>query len=106
MAETFTAWDEPLECMPAGTPVHLIAMVPDAPRAARPRIIRRGDVSSAPSLDRSNPVSAPTTCETIHRSPKLASMFSESRSPERANPCLTCVMTSACDRLHNRTPVR
>ena len=35
MAETLAAWDARLERTPVGAPAHLLAMVPDAPRAAR-----------------------------------------------------------------------
>jgi DNA-binding transcriptional MerR regulator len=34
MAETLAAWDARLARTPAGTPAHLLTMVPDAPRAA------------------------------------------------------------------------
>ena len=37
MAATLAAWDARLERTPAGTPAHLLAMVPDAPRATRRR---------------------------------------------------------------------
>ena len=33
MAETLAAWDSRLERTPAGTPAHLLTMVPNAPRA-------------------------------------------------------------------------
>jgi DNA-binding transcriptional MerR regulator len=33
MAETLAAWDARLDKTPAGTPAHLLTMVPDAPRA-------------------------------------------------------------------------
>jgi DNA-binding transcriptional MerR regulator len=36
MAETLAAWDARLERTAAGTPAHLLTMVPDAPRATRP----------------------------------------------------------------------
>jgi hypothetical protein len=35
MAETLAAWDARLEHTVAGMPAHLLAMVPDAPRATR-----------------------------------------------------------------------
>jgi MerR family copper efflux transcriptional regulator len=35
MAETLAAWDARLERTPAGTPAHLLTMVPNAPRATR-----------------------------------------------------------------------
>jgi len=35
MAVTLAAWDARLERTPAGTPAHLLTMVPDAPRATR-----------------------------------------------------------------------
>ncbi len=35
MAETLAAWDVRLEHTVAGTPAHLLTMVPDAPRATR-----------------------------------------------------------------------
>jgi DNA-binding transcriptional MerR regulator len=35
MAETLAAWDARLERTPAGTPAHLLTMVPDVPRATR-----------------------------------------------------------------------
>ena len=35
MAETLAAWDTRLEHTPAGTPAHLLTMVPDAPRVTR-----------------------------------------------------------------------
>jgi MerR family transcriptional regulator, copper efflux regulator len=35
MSETLDAWDERLEQTAAGTPAHLLTMVPDAPRATR-----------------------------------------------------------------------
>lgn len=35
MANTLAAWDKRLESTPAGTPAHLLTMVPDAPRVAQ-----------------------------------------------------------------------
>jgi hypothetical protein len=35
MAETLAAWDARLARTPVGVPAHLLAMVPDRPRAAR-----------------------------------------------------------------------
>jgi len=35
MAETLAAWDARLDGTPAGTPAHLLTMVPDAPSVAR-----------------------------------------------------------------------
>ena len=42
MAETLAAWDARLEGTPGGAAAHLLAMVPDAPQAARRRPIARG----------------------------------------------------------------
>jgi DNA-binding transcriptional MerR regulator len=41
MAETLAAWDKRLEQTAAGTPAHLLTMVPDAPRATRRRLAPR-----------------------------------------------------------------
>ena len=41
MAETLVAWDARLERTPAGSPAHLLTMVPDAPRASHKPPARR-----------------------------------------------------------------
>jgi DNA-binding transcriptional MerR regulator len=41
MAETLAAWDARLDQTPAGTPAHLLTMVPDAPRATQTRFVGR-----------------------------------------------------------------
>jgi len=41
MAETLAAWDERLDKTPAGAPAHLLAMVPEAPRAAQRGFVSR-----------------------------------------------------------------
>lgn len=41
MSETLAAWDAQLERTPAGTPAHLLTMVPDAPCAAPRRLASR-----------------------------------------------------------------
>lgn len=42
MAEMLAAWDARLDGTPAGKPAHLLAMVPDAPRAVVRRVAPRG----------------------------------------------------------------
>ena len=41
MAETLAAWAARLERTPAGTPAHLLTMVPNAPRATRRVLVRK-----------------------------------------------------------------
>jgi DNA-binding transcriptional MerR regulator len=41
MAETLTAWDAQLQRTPAGTPAHLLTMVPEAPHATQRRLVGR-----------------------------------------------------------------
>jgi DNA-binding transcriptional MerR regulator len=41
MADTLAAWDVRLDTTPAGTPAHLLTMVPEAPRAAQSRFVGR-----------------------------------------------------------------
>jgi DNA-binding transcriptional MerR regulator len=41
MADTLAAWDARLARTPPGAPAHLLTMVPDTPRAARPALVAR-----------------------------------------------------------------
>ena len=41
MAETLAGWDSRLEDTPAGTPAHLLTMMPSAPGAARRTVVSR-----------------------------------------------------------------